>query len=140
MTISIYSKRFRVHARLAAIFFVAAIAVALMSFIHRGPSTLETNRVINITADIFCMVLGLVLFLCCGSDTQWDQDNLNYFLLMIITTFVAAFTDEYAWLVDGKASMVMANKIRLLLGHAGAGVSFLAVCNHFPECGSGKDL
>lgn len=111
MTISIYSKRFRVHARLAAILFVAAIAVALMSFIHRGPSTLETNRVINITADIFCMVLGLVLFLCCGSDTQWDQDNLNYFLMMIITTFVAAFTDEYSWLVDGKANLIVANKI-----------------------------
>ena len=111
MTISIYSKRFRVHAKLAAVFFVAAIAVALMSFIHRGPSTLETNRVINITADIFCMVLGLVLFLCCGSDTQWDQDNLNYFLMMIITTFVAAFTDEYAWLVDGKSELVMVNKI-----------------------------
>ena len=111
MKVLIHSRQFRVHALLLAMFLVLTVVLAVVSFIISDPASLPSNRVISITADIFGMCLGLVLYLCCGSDTQWDEENLKAFLMLIGTCFVAAFADEYAWLVDGKDYLRIPNLI-----------------------------
>ena len=102
MTISISSKRIRAHAFLTTFLFVAAIVLSIFFFVYWEGTSLPPTRIINITGDIFCMVLGLVLFLCCGSNEQWDTANLKVFLMMVSACFISAFTDGASWLLDGK--------------------------------------
>ena len=101
MKIDIQSANFKRSAFTAALFFVLGIGIAIASFFIFDAKSLPASRVVNISADIFCMILAFVLYICCVLDTQWHGDNLNYFLLMIFTDFTAAITDEFAWLLDG---------------------------------------
>lgn len=99
--------RFRRRAFLTSLFFLSVIIVAIWNFatVLNGDGFADT-RIINITADIFCMVLGYIIFACCVLDIPKNERNLNCFLLLLFVDFMAAFLDELAWIVDGKPDLV----------------------------------
>ena len=109
MTISIHSKQFKIQATLTALISAAAAVVSILAFVYWGPGNLPYTSVINISSDIFCMLLGLVLFICCAVDSSWDPANLNAYLLLIFVCFLSAFFDEFAWLVDGRSDLRIFN-------------------------------
>ncbi len=105
----ISNKEFRGRAIRTSVFFIAVIVLSVMFFAMRGIDRIPAMSVINITADIFGMAMGFVLFVCCTIDVQKNGKSVNYLLMLIFVCFIALFTDEIAWLVDGIPSLTYAN-------------------------------
>lgn len=107
---SIGKKKFELSAFLASLFFLFGIVTGVVQFEQAltGPG-LPITSTINISADICCMALGYVLFICTVVDKSKNEENLNYYLLMIITCFTASFLDEVCWLVDGDPDRIYIN-------------------------------
>jgi len=108
MKVELNSRNFKISAAIASLFFLLGIVFAFGGILKHGPS-LEHTSIVNISADIFCMFLGFILYICCVLDKQWDGENLNYFLLMIVTDYIAAMGDEYSWIVDGHPELRVYN-------------------------------
>ena len=121
---SISKRRFSVRAFLASLFFIFVTVLGIFRFEQALVSgdRLPLTSVINIAADIACMALGYVLFICCVIDKSKNEDNLNYYLLMLFTTFCNAFLDEICWLVDGNISQIYLNVVANTLYYMGAPV------------------
>ena len=120
---SIGKKQFNISAILASIFFIFVICLGISKFseaIYSG--SLPTSSIINISADIFCMALGYVLFVCSIVDKSQNEANLNIYLLLLFTCFCAAFLDEVCWLVDGDISQIFMNILANTLYYMGAPV------------------
>ena len=95
---------------LASFFFVLIIALGVAFFILRNPADLEYTSVINVTAEIFSMFLGFVIFICCVIDPLGEKSKtLNTFLLLVFTVGFGSFLDEIAWLVDGNPDLAFWN-------------------------------
>lgn len=109
---SIGKKQFDLSAFLASLFFISCIVLGIYKFIlllHAG--TLPITSIINITADLSCMALGYVLFICSTIDKSRNEENLNNYLLLLFTCFCSAFLDEVCWLVDGDISQIYLNTV-----------------------------
>lgn len=121
---SVSKRRFSVRAFLASLFFIFVTVLGIFRFEQALVSgdRLPLTSVINIAADIACMALGYVLFICCVIDKTKNEDNLNYYLLMLFTTFCGAFLDEICWLVDGNISQMYLNLIANTLYYMAAPV------------------
>ena len=111
MRLELGTLKFRIAAISASLILLAGIVLATTLLFVNDISAIERSYVVNFTADIFCMCLGYILYICCVMDRQWNGSNLNHFLMMIFTAFTGAFTDELAWLVDGKPQYVFWNAV-----------------------------
>lgn len=107
---SIGKKQFQFSAVLASLFFIFTIVLGIYKFeqvlIGGG---LPTVSIVNVSADICSMALGYVLFICSVVDKSKNEENLNYYLLLLFTCFCGSFLDEVCWLVDGDADQIMVN-------------------------------
>lgn len=88
---------------------VLTIALSIFLLIGRGIGELPTVRLINVVVDIFGMIMGYVISICCVIDVQKTGKSLDAFLALLFTDFAAMFADECAWLVDGNASWTVWN-------------------------------
>ena len=84
----------------AITYFIMIVFISL-AFWFRGPEQIETVYVVNITADIFGMLMGYVLFICCLFDVQRTGVDYRYYFLLLNVVFNALFLDASAWLVEG---------------------------------------
>lgn len=100
--------KFRRRAFVVSAVFIFFILQAIALFWLYGLE-LDTARIINVVADIFGMIMGYVLFICCVLDVHKVGKIQNAFLGMLITDFFAMFVDEVAWLVDRNPSMIFWN-------------------------------
>ena len=92
---SIGKKQFELSAFLGSLLFIAIIALGIFQFAHVLPKgTLPVSSIINVSADLSCMALGYVLFICSVIDKQKNEANLNIYLLLLFSCFNAAFLDE----------------------------------------------
>ena len=120
---SIGKKQFELSAFLGSLLFIAIIALGIFQFAHVLPKgTLPVSSIINISADLSCMALGYVLFICSVVDKQKNEANLNIYLLLLFSCFNAAFLDEVCWIVDGKPAMIELNMAANTLYFMGAPV------------------
>ena len=120
---SIGKKQFDISVFLASLFFIGCIIIGIGKFVtvlYTG--SLPTASIINISADISCMALGYVLFICSVVDKARNEANLNNYLLMVFTCFSMAFLDEICWLVDGDISQIYLNTVANTLYYMGAPV------------------
>ena len=82
----------------------------LFIFLH-GLKGLEDSYIINISMDLFGMMMGYVLYICCLFDVEkTDSDLKNYFYLLNVT-YLTLFLDACSWLVDGVPELRIANII-----------------------------
>ena len=116
-------KKYRAGAILATVFFISVIAIGIAYF-SKGLRTeqLPLSSIIKISSDLFSMALGYILFVCSIVDLSDNEENLNYYLLMIFTCFVSTFTDEICWLVDGKPELTFLNGMANTIYYMGAPV------------------
>ena len=91
---------------IAAIFaYLFIIVISVVFLLMRGLETLKHIYVINITADLFGMTLGYVVYVCYLIDAQKTGSAQKFFVPMINVAFFGLFTDLCAWLVDGIPSL-----------------------------------
>ncbi len=107
--LKIKSKKFKQQALRATVFFAVTIIFSILLFIVRLPKGFPVTSVINITADIFGIMIGCLLFVSCVIDVQKGGESLNCLLLLIITTVIALFSDEVAWIVDAVPKLRIIN-------------------------------
>jgi serine phosphatase RsbU (regulator of sigma subunit)/anti-sigma regulatory factor (Ser/Thr protein kinase) len=120
---SIGKKQFELSAFLGSLLFIAVIALGIFQFAHVLPKgTLPVSSIINVSADLSCMALGYVLFICSVVDKQKNEANLNIYLLLLFSCFNAAFLDEVCWIVDDKPAMIELNMAANTLYFMGAPV------------------
>ena len=102
MSVDLNSRRFRIRAWVGSLIFLLGFALAIGGVLFLHVEQLTPIFIINISMDLCAMVLGYILFICAVIDKQWNGDNLDYFLMMIVTVFVGLYADMICWLTDGK--------------------------------------
>ncbi len=86
-----------------------ALVIALL--IYRGLSALPDTSIINVSIDLFGMLMGYVLYVCCRFDAEKSDSNLKYFFFLHNAAYLGLFVDAVSWLVDGVAQLRMINVI-----------------------------
>lgn len=89
--------------------YVALILLCAQGLWQRDINTLQPIFVLNIGVEIFGMLTGYVLFICCLIDVQKNGSELRYFIYMINLSFLGMFTDALAWLMEGMPEMRISN-------------------------------
>ena len=102
MSVDLNSRRFRIRAWVGSLIFLLGFALAIGGVLFLHVEQLTPIFIINVSMDLCAMVLGYILFICAVIDKQWNGDNLDYFLMMIVTVFVGLYADMICWLTDGK--------------------------------------
>ncbi|MBP5654112.1 MAG: PP2C family protein-serine/threonine phosphatase [Clostridiales bacterium] len=105
----ISSSRLKTATLLAVLYSVIMVSLSIYFYITEGFGRISETSTINIVQDIFCIVLAFVLFICAIIGTPQKGRSLDYFLLMLFTNINASFTDEIAWLVDGRPEYIPIN-------------------------------
>ena len=83
---------------LTIMIFMEIIAIAL--FALSDLSQIRENYIVNISFDIYGMMSGIVILVCCIIGEKENRRDVNCFTMLVILTFTLMFTDEIAWLVD----------------------------------------
>ena len=102
MSVDLNSRRFRIRAWVGSLIFLLGFVLAIGGVLCLHVEQLTPIFIINVSMDLCAMVLGYILFICAVIDKQWNGDNLDYFLMMIVTVFVGLYADMICWLTDGK--------------------------------------
>ncbi len=80
--------------------YVTLIVLSIVFLFIRGLADLRDIYILNITADIFGMAMGYLLFVCTIIDVQKTGVSHRYFLYLLNTVIFGLFTDACAWLVN----------------------------------------
>ena len=83
------------------IVYISLIALAVATTAVRGIGGLLPVYIINISMDIFGLVLGFILFASLVIDVQKSGLNQKYYLLLLSVVCLGLFCDAEAWLLDG---------------------------------------
>ena len=90
---------------ISSIIYAALIVMTGFLLWRRGIESIPAMYVINVSIDVFAMLTGFVLSICCLIDVQKSGTNLKYIMHLINITFLGILTDAGAWLVDGIADL-----------------------------------
>ena len=102
MSVDLNSRRFRIRAWVGSLIFLLGFALAIGGALYLYMGRLTPIFIVNVSMDLCAMVLGYILYICAVIDKQWNGENLDYFLMMIVTVFVGLYADMICWLTDGK--------------------------------------
>ncbi len=97
---SIEKKR-KVLLIVSCVFYLTLISLCVGLTLARGIDDLPPVYIINISLDLFGLVMGLVLFASLVIDVQKTGANQKYYLFLLTTICVGLFSDAGAWLLDG---------------------------------------
>ena len=103
------SKKRIIGIAMVLVAFVLIIAISIRILVWRGLENLKPEYILNVGVDVFGMVMGSVLFICCLIDVQRTGIRNRYFFYLINATFLGLFTDLIAWVVDGIPSLSFVN-------------------------------
>lgn len=106
---SFITKRQKNTAIIATVVYLFLILIAAQLLYIRGLDQLKPIYVFNISGDIFAMLAGYVLFICCIIDVQKTGSNLKWLLYLLNAAFLGTFCDAVAWLVDGVEKYIWLN-------------------------------
>ena len=102
MSVDLNSRSFKIRAWVGSLIFLLGFALAVGGAMFLHTEQLTPIFIINVAMDLCAMVLGYILYICAVMDKQWNGENLDYFLMMIVTAFVGLYADMICWLTDGK--------------------------------------
>ena len=86
-------------------------ALTIVFLCMRGMSDLKDIYIVNVSVDLFGMLMGYVLYICCLFDVRKNGVKLKYFFYLINVSYLGLFTDACAWLVDGVPDFRIVNII-----------------------------
>ncbi|SDB50766.1 Stage II sporulation protein E (SpoIIE) [Pseudobutyrivibrio sp. YE44] len=93
-----------------ALFLCVALVVPALAF-QSGLKGANPYHVISISADIASMLTGYVLLLGLYVDRQKNGLNAHYLNGLIISTYMAAFADAIAWIVQDEPDFIITNYV-----------------------------
>ena len=105
MSVDLGSRQFRIRAFAGSSIFLLGIALAVGGMLFFHVEQLTPIFIINVSMDLCAMVLGYILYICAVMDKQWNGDNLDNYLLMIVAVFLGLYADMVCWLTDGVADL-----------------------------------
>ena len=105
MSIDLNSRSFKIRAWVGSLIFLLGFALAIGGAMFLHTEQLTPIFIINVAMDLCAMILGYILYICAVLDKQWNGENLDYFLMMIVTVFVGLYADMICWLTDGKPDL-----------------------------------
>ena len=94
-----------------SLLYIGLIIVSIFLICLKGISHIDSIYIVNITVDIFGMLVGYILFISYDVDVQKTGNTSRFFLYLLHTTFIALFTDMGAWLLQGEPELVWLNLI-----------------------------
>ena len=95
--------------RFYTLLYLGLIALSVFFLRLKGITNLNHVYVVNISVDIFGMLVGYVLFNSYFIDVQKTGHDSRFFLYILNTTFMALLTDLGAWLLEGEPDLVRLN-------------------------------
>ncbi len=104
-------KRQTIEAWIGLGVFAVLIALTIMNVWERKLANLEPAYIVNISVDLFGMMLAAVLHICIQFDNEKSGEKIKYFRYLLNLSFLANFTDAVAWLVDGVPGLRVINII-----------------------------
>ncbi|WP_029231325.1 PP2C family protein-serine/threonine phosphatase [Butyrivibrio sp. VCB2006] len=105
------SKKQRRQVTIVSLIYISMIFLCCQFLFIRGISNLIPIYIFNISGDIFGMVMGYLVFVCCIIDVQKNGTDHRYFLYLLNAAYMGLFTDAVAWLVDGVEGLRVVNII-----------------------------
>ena len=108
---NLLSKERKRNAIILLIIYLIFIILSIVVLAIRKPDQLKAEYILNAGVDIFGLVMGCVLFICCLIDVQMSGIRNKYFINLINVTCVGLFTDLIAWIVDGVPSLNYINVV-----------------------------
>ena len=84
-------------------------ALCIVFVFLRGLSNLQDTYIINISMDLFGMMMGYVLYICCLFDVEKSESDLKNYFYLLNVTYLTLFLDACSWLVDGVPELRIAN-------------------------------
>ena len=86
---------------LSMIVYPILFALCITFVCFRGLSGLKDTYIINISVDLFGMVMGYVLYICCLFDVEKTDSRLKSYFYLLNVAYFGLFVDACSWLVDG---------------------------------------
>lgn len=90
------------------LFLCLALLVPVLAF-KSGIDGANPYYVINISADIACMLVGYVLLLGLYVDKQKVGITTKYLVGLIVSTYIALLSDAIAWIVQNEPEFIIIN-------------------------------
>ena len=84
-------------------------ALCIVFVFLRGLGNLQDTYIINISMDLFGMLMGYVLYICCLIDMEKSESDLKNYFYLLNVTYLTLFLDACSWLVDGVPELRIAN-------------------------------
>ncbi|WP_049945315.1 PP2C family protein-serine/threonine phosphatase [Butyrivibrio sp. AC2005] len=103
------TKKQKNRAYVVSVVYIFLVFICAQLIFIRGINNLKPIYVFNISGDIFGMLMGAVLFICCLLDVQKTGSNLKWLFYLLNTAYIGLFTDAIAWLVDGVPELSIIN-------------------------------
>ena len=94
---------------IASIVYVICIMLIIYGMYSMGLGKISSMYIVNISIDIFAMLTGFVLFLCCLIDVQKGGSDMKYIMYLINVCFLHVFADASTWLVEGTPGLEIFN-------------------------------
>ena len=95
----------------AMIIYPICFVLVIVLLKYRGLASLQDTYIINISVDMFGMLMGYVLYVCCRFDAEKNDSNLKYFFFLHNAAYLGLFVDAVSWLVDGVPQLRTINVI-----------------------------
>ena len=111
MTESFIDKKKRVDVILTSFTYMGLIILSVFLVWKKGLPNLQDTYIINVSIDIFGMLVGYILFICALIDIQKTGANHKNYLYLLNVTFLGLFCDLISWLVDRDPSLRLINII-----------------------------
>ncbi len=92
------------------LFLCVALVVPMLAF-HSGIEGANPYHVISISADISAMLTGYVLLVGLYVDKKKSGKTTHYLIGLVVSTYIACFTDAMAWIVQDEPEYVVLNYI-----------------------------
>lgn len=96
---------------IASIVYVICIVLIIYGVFSMGLGKISSMYIVNISIDIFAMLTGFVLFLCCLIDVQKGGSDMKYIMYLINVCFLHVFADASTWLVEGTPGLEIFNML-----------------------------
>ena len=103
------SKKRKIQTIMTGVVYLFLVIVGIYLVWLKKLDCLYPSYLINISVDLFGMLLGYVLFICSLIDVQRTGARQRYFFYLLNVTYTGLFLDLLAWLVNGVARLRLVN-------------------------------
>ena len=96
---------------ISSIIYILCITTITYGMFRNGLIGMRSVYIINMSADLFAMITGFILFMCCVIDVQKSGSDMKYIMYLVNITFLHVFSDAGSWLIEGTPGLEWLNML-----------------------------